>query len=218
MTKFSKTLVVVTFVLSVAFAAFGGSMLVGGINWQAEANKVKGYSFERKSSEGQPDTWDVKEHVSKETISGGVPHLAKAVTAARRDLRKRQEDKIKELTDASSKLETLITEAKEFLPVDKNSVSISKDFLTEELNLSKKSSLDISKELVGLSKQILAVRNELRNRREDIHRLGHLVKVIKTDQERINSQKFLTEKQITALNAQIGSLMQRREQLKKQLQ
>ena len=218
MTKFSKTLVVISFVLSISFAAFAGSLLVGGVNWQSEANQLEGYTFVRKSPEGQPVTWDVIEHVTQETVAGSVPHLAKAVTAARLDLQKRQEAKIKELDDSSSKLKQSITEYREILPLDKEGVNLAAKNLSDELVSINEDSKKVSEELVELSKQIQATRNTLRNRREDVYRLSNQVEVVETDAKRINEQISATQKQITLLEAQIGLLKQRKAELEKQLQ
>src|SRR5256885_1700601 len=111
MTKLGKCLVVFAVGASFAFLGFAWVSLMGGPNMEAEAGALPEYTIQKE--DGPDGKWTVKDRVSGRSVTVAAANVqAAALIAARRDLKKQQDDELKKLQDETAKDKAKLAEVK----------------------------------------------------------------------------------------------------------
>ncbi len=214
MTKISKCLAVFTTAACLAFLGVASVSLVAGPNWEAEARELSDFSFEK--SDGETITWSVEETVLEKPVSNGSsPVLPKVIIAARKSLKRKQDDELLQLRDDIDKIEPRLEEAKQFIKVDLQAIAQRKAELVAELEEIHRNTEDVSSQGIKRSQLAQATRATVAQRREDVIRLRTQLAEIRTDKFRATEQIILLRDALATVRSSLERLERRWEQLAK---
>ena len=220
MGNISKTLVIVSAVLSVAFLGFAGVTTLGGPNWETTAkslnpgeNKSGGYNFSR--SAGDNPQWTATSSDEEQIKTSAV--LPDVIVAALDHKFAGLKTELDALTDELPQLETRKTNLEATIEKDvqalQEAVAQRKEYLS-----------DLRAQYLTLSQQVeqkvvdgRQTEYVVEARREDVIRLQHQLEVLKADDERLEQIEQQMLDLIRQIDADLAKARQRQQQLKSRL-
>lgn len=252
MTTVSKCLVVFAVAASLAFLGFAAAVLQGGANLKAQLKDplLRDYVFETAVSKEKGTTYSVKkrkpesgaaqpadgEEVAEgdEEAAGSAPTgeslqrdsavLAQVIIAARKDLKKEQDDEKERLRreiegyeENERKvpgLQDKIKRAKAEIEADTRAMEKREKQLVDELQRIQKAISDVTESAQKQSVEANQLRNLATRRREDVFRLENQLKELQTDKFRAVEQRKKLDDLLIRLQSKVDRLKRRNKQLK----
>jgi septal ring factor EnvC (AmiA/AmiB activator) len=220
MGNLSRTLVVATTVLSVAFLGFAGVTTLGGPNWETMAkslnpgpDKSGGYVFSR--SAGDNPQWTATSADEQQVKTSAV--LPDVIVAALDHKFSGLKSELDALTDELPQLET--RKANLEAAIEKDTTAL-QEAVTQHMDYLK----DLRAQYVTLSQQVVQKVEEGRQteyvveaRREDVVRLQHQLAVLNADDARLEQIEQQMLDLIRQIDADLAKARQRQQQLKSRL-
>lgn len=217
MTTVSKVLAVLVVTMSLAFFGFVSAMLVGGPNWEKERRSDvlldEGYTIE--ATEGEVVTWTAK--VAGQSVGGASPVEPKAIVAARKDLKSKQETRIADLKRETEALQTALDALRALIAKDRRAIENRSHTLEYLLEQQAEANLALAEEIEQVSTDGLATQKTLKARRNDVNRLQQQIRELRAETAKIVDHEKLLESRLTILLGEIERLSDRRDQLREQL-
>ena len=216
MTKYSKILAVCVLFACLSFLGFAAASWSGGINWEAEADQLTDYEFER--SAGETPTWSVKHRISQSNIS--VPHsrvLASAVVAAQKDMIQRHQRKSQELRSQLPPVEEELNNAASFVKTDNSAMKARQQKLQQALGVLTAATDQIAQQGIQKAQEVQAIHKQAANLREDVFRLQHQIIEMRSDRFLAEQQQLELRDLLTRVRGKIERLQRRQKQLKEML-
>lgn len=218
MTKLSKSLAVALFVGCLAFLGFAGVVVVGGPNWESEAEELSdSYVFEQEGA-GEETQWKVWTRAASRT--GGPPLaqskvLADVVLKAYKDQEQQQRDKLSQLSDDIPKAQQERDEARKLIEADVPALEAKIKQLSDELAQLQEQYNQVAQEVFRTAQSAETIRKEAERRRDDVYRQRLELAEIEADRQRAQRQEEKLRETLVSVRGQIQRLQQRQAQLQK---
>ncbi|MFV0446055.1 MAG: hypothetical protein ACK5Q5_20960 [Planctomycetaceae bacterium] len=211
MEKLSRVLAVVIAVLSVAFMGFAGVVSFGGPNWEAEAHKTEGYTFNL--APGETPIWSATRAAGREELSTKSPLLPEVLTAAIQDRTSRAQAELQQLNEEIPQLEQQ-TKALAAMQ-DADVPALDRHFQAQSQRLANTSAQieQTSQQQKMVADEIRKTEEQLASRREDVIRLELEHRVVTADVERSRQNVAAVEEQIHLLEDELDKAIQRSKEL-----
>ena len=220
MGNISRTLVVVTTVLSVAFLGFAGVTTLGGPNWGTVAKslspgeeKSAGYVFER--SAGENPQWTVTSSSEEQIKTSAV--LPDVIVAALDHKYAGLKAELDALTDELPQLETRKTNLETAIEKDEQALQAAVTERQEFLQQLRAQYISLSQQVVQKVEEGQQVEDVVAARRDDVIRLQHQLEVLKADDARLAQIEQQMLDLIRQIDADLAKARQRQQQLKSRL-
>ncbi len=213
MTSFGKLMTVFTVAVSLAFLGFVAIVVVGGPNWQAEANDAALSDFVFEFPLNETESFSVKARREADTFSKSSESLPDVVIAARNHNVELQSKEIQPLQQSATQIEARLNDAEQFISADLAAMQIRENELQTQLNSLHARIEELSRQGIQKAEEAYDKQEEASKRRKDVIRLRAQLDETRIDLHRTVAQKQKLRDSLVRYKLYLEDLKQRNEQL-----
>lgn len=217
MNNIAKPLAVFVTFASLAFAAFAGSLAMGGRNWEVDARSssfADDYTFEVQT--GDVVNYVVKSRRTGEQVSSGKM-LAEVIVNARQKQFQNAVQAKTAIEAEISQLQPLISTAKSEIEADLKAIDGRLARFAQDLSVVNTEIAEVSQESLAKVAEIQAVRKQAEERREEFYRLRNQLELLRDDLYAAKGQRSALQDEKVRMEESLRRMKRRNVQLLKTL-
>ncbi len=211
-----KVLTVITTFMSVAFLGFAFAAVVGGPNWQAQAEALQNHVVEKTVTDKET-TYTVKSKSAPRKDEAEFTKTSKVlpevILAAHHDELKDLDARIIALQPQLAPLEARLKEVMAHQVVDRKAMDQREQELSADFQKAAKQVQDLSVEGDKIAQEALTVWAEEELRREDVYRYRNHFEELEVDRFQLLEQKKRLQDELSRLRGVLARLQRRHDQL-----
>lgn len=210
MEKLSRILTVVVTVAALAFMGFAGVIWFGGPNWEAEARRLEGYTFNQ--AEGEPPIWSATRAEGREELSTRSPLLPAVLTAAIQDRTRRAQEEHARLAQAIPQLQQQAEILTRMQAQDLEALERAYEGERQRLAAFQTQIEAASKQQEAIAEDIRKLEDQLDSRRQDVFRLDLEYRLLLADLGRIEQNVEAVSQQIRLIEDELEKVQRRQQE------